>query len=293
MRPTTRIGWLIVLAVIGTAPLSARAAVPTVDNLALAMLDSEALYTLTDGLKPVSEGFWRTRFAEEQPTSPEVETVRARLQSLPLGPNLEAGVFVFARASGGKRSASAFVAHKPSLRALIERRRDVFEPLGVTPQTAPQKVMEAIDRAAQGARWRAFGLVFGYPEYAVEFFVTAGEQQLKTGKFVQRDFVNLPTFVSDRGRFVYAVPKGHVERDEDRYLKAATTQIFTRYRAWRQVYLEEQNLDAVTLLSSWLAPAVFYAPSRVPTYLPSCHGTGAGLIRMNSTYLHRGRCGRW
>lgn len=230
------------------------AAPPTADALALKLLDGEALYTVTGGLKPVSDGFWQARFPATQTTSDEVEAVRRTLATLPLGPDLEAGVYVFAAAFDGKKSASAFVAHKPSLKALVERRADVFEPIGVSPESTAQQVMEAIDRAPRSARWRAFGLVFGYPEYAVEFFVAAGEEQAATKKFVERDFVQLPTFASDDGRFVYAVPKGHTERAEDQVLKALTADAFTRYKAWRAVYLDEQKLGAVELLRNWITP---------------------------------------
>ena len=110
------------------------------------------------------------------------------------------------------------------------------------------------------ARWRAFGLVFGDPEYAVEFFVTAGEDETRTGQFVTRDFLNIPTFSGERGRFVYAVPKGHAERDEDRALKAKAEPTLTKYKAWRQVYVERVKLGGAELLRNWVSPPV--PPSR-------------------------------
>jgi hypothetical protein len=228
---------------------------PTADALALKLLDGEALYTVSGGLKPVSEGFWQTSFPASQSTSDQVEAVRKTLAGLPLGPDLEAGVLVYSSAFEGKRSASAFVAHTPSLKALIERREDVFGPIGVTAKSSAQAVMEAIDKAPRSARWRAFGLVFGYPEYAVEFFVAAGEEQDRTGRFVQRDFLNIPTFGGERGRFVYAVPKGHVERTEDLELKAKAEPTLTKYKAWRQVYIGDLKLGGMALLSAWQASA--------------------------------------
>jgi len=233
---------------------------PTAESLALKMLDSEALYTLAGGLKPISEGFWQLRFPEGQETHSDVEAARTALAALPLGADFEAGVYLFAQPLGGKRSASAFVAHQPSLRALIERRQDVFKPLGVTGVTPAKQVLEAIDRATSSARWRAFGLVFGYPEYAVEFFVAAGESQAITGKFVERDFLNLPTFASDRGRFVYAVPKGHLERDEDRELKAKAAAIYQSYTPWRNALVGDGKPGAVALLRSWLIPPLVSVP---------------------------------
>ena len=242
----------------------------TADALALRILDCEALYTVTDGLKPVSEGFWQIRFPAAQETTEEVEQTRRVLNDLPLGPDRETGVYIFVKAFDGKRTASAFVAHKPSLRALIERRKEVFEPIGVTAASTAQQVLEKIDRAPGSARWRAFGLVFGYPEYAVEFFVAAGEHEAETKRFVTRDFVNLPTFTSDQGRFVYAVPKGHVERDEDRELKSKTAEIIGRYQAWRSVYVDQHKLGAVELLRNWIHPPA------VPVLPESCSVVAEG-----------------
>ena len=236
---------------------SASAAEPlTSDSLALRLLDGEGLYTATGGLKPISDGFWQSRFPADEATSPEVDHVRQLLARLPLGNDLAAGVYVFSTPFQGKRSASAYIAHMPSLKALVERRKDVFDLIGVTTATPAQTVMEKIDRAPRSARWRAFGLVFGYPDYAVEFFVMSGEQQDKSGEFVKRDFLHLPTFTSIDGRFVYAVPKGHAERDEDRNLKAVTAPIFERYKTWREVYVGEGKAGGVSLLRDWLAPPV-------------------------------------
>ncbi len=248
--------WLLVLVVTLTGRVTFAAEPLSADALALRILDGEGLYTATAGLKPISEGYWHARFPATKETVDEVELTRRALDSLPLGADLEAGVYVFVKAFDGKRTASAFVAHKPSLRALIERRKDVFESIGVTVASTPQQVLEKIDRGPNSTRWRAFGLVFGYPEYAVEFFVAAGEKEAATKQFVTRDFVNLQTFTSDQGRFVYAVPKGHIERDVDRELKSKTTDILTRYRAWRTVYLDQQNLGAIALLQNWVAVPV-------------------------------------
>ncbi len=262
--------WLLLAVAALLAPAGASAEMPTVNSMALRMLDGEALYTAAGGLKPVSDGFWQARFPADQVTSPEVDAARAALAALPLGPDLDAGVYVFAKPFGGQRTASAFVAHKPSLSALIARRWDAFGPLGVTPATRPQQVMEAIDRAPPAARWRAFGLAFGYPDYAVDFFVAAGEEQAATGQFVARDFLSLPTFASDRGRFVYAVPKGHAERDEDRQLKAATAPIFAAYAAWRQAYVGDGKATAQVPWGDWLAlPTVAATAPATPHCEPS------------------------
>lgn len=227
---------------------------PTAALLARQMLDSEALYTLTGGLKPVSEGFWRTRFSEEECQSPLVLDTRRTLKTLPLDPAFEVGVMVFARADGPWRYASAFVAHRPSMQALIRRRSDIFAPLGITEESPAWEVLERVDQASNSQRWRGSGLLFGYPDYAVEFFVQAGEEMERTQEFVEREFVNLPTFASERGRFVYAVPLGHVLRQEDHDLRHQVDIIFNHYLACRRAFIseeEEATQDALSLLADW------------------------------------------
>jgi hypothetical protein len=235
-------------------------AAATAESLALKVLDTEAVYTVAGGLKPASDGFWETRFPADRDTTPEIDRVRELLAELVRGTDLTAGVTVYAKPFDGKKAAAAFVAHRPSLKALIERRMDVFAPIGVTPDTDPQQVFERIDRADTAARWRAFGLVFGYPEHAVEFFVAAGLEGKRTGKLVERDFVHLPTVAADEGRFVYAVPKGHAANDADRTLRAAAEAIHAEYVRRRAVYVGHGKAGAVALLRDWATPPPAVAP---------------------------------
>lgn len=255
---------LLTVAVLFAAARPAPAAEPpTADELALRLLDSEALYTVTSGLKPLSDGFWTTRFPAGKGVPPEVETVRRRLASLPLGAEFDTGVLVFASAFEGRLTASAFVAHRKSLQALVERHRDVFVPLGITAATPAQQIMEKIDRAGEASRWRCFGLVFGYPEHAVEFFVAAGEEQARTGKPVAREFVQIPTYASARGRFVYAVPKGYAEQNVDRALRDAATPVLARYTRWREVYIGEGRAGPTALLRDWVTPPALVSTAPV------------------------------
>jgi hypothetical protein len=215
------------------------------------MLDTEALYTVAGGLKPVSDGFWQARFPAALSTAPAIEEARACLAAVRCGDELAAGVYVFARPVKGEKVATAFVAHRAALRRTIEKHSAVFGPLGVLPDTEPQGMMERVDRGPASARWRAFGLLFGYPEHAVDFFVRAGEAQRSSGKFVERDFVSVPTVARATGRFVYAVPKGHGENDADRELKVRAVPIFAEYQRLRQHYIGEGKPGVAYLLRDW------------------------------------------
>ena len=230
---------------------------PTAEELALSLLDSEAMCIL-GGLKPISDGFWQTRFRVDQTTTDDIQSVRATLRSLPLGPHLEAGVYVFEKPYQGKKTASVYILHRPSFAALVKRRCDVFRPLGIEWDLSGQQDMERIDRAERSARWRAFGLVFGYPEYAVEFFVTAGESEAKTSQFTDRDFRAIPTVSSGRGLFVYAVPRGHQDRTEDLDLALRAGMVFDRYIAHRNRFIGPGFAGPMELLQAMVS-----APSSV------------------------------
>jgi hypothetical protein len=72
---------------------------------------------------------------------------------------------------------------------------------------------------------------------AVDFFVAAGGEEERTGKFVERDFYSIQTFVAAERHFVWAVPKGHEERKEDRAIKSRAASILAEYQKRRARYV--------------------------------------------------------
>lgn len=240
------------------------------ESLLLRLLDSEALYTVVGGLKPASDGFWQTSFAATVETTAEIEQVRRILRAIDDSGTLTGGVLIFERVHEGKRTASAFVVHRGRLSETIARHRSFFATIGIAPETTPQAVFERIDRAASGARWRGFGLIFGYPEHAVEFFVAAGAEQERTGEFVEREFRSIPTFAGER-RFVYAVPVGHVDRPEDERLRILAGSILDAYRLERGRRIDSAtDRGAIALWTSLVAHDVVIEPGRCEELRQSC-----------------------
>ncbi|MEM1423584.1 MAG: hypothetical protein AAGH64_06230 [Planctomycetota bacterium] len=193
--------------------------------------DSEALYTLAGGLKPMSSGFWRGGFAVEDPDLDEIEAVRDALGVLRTD-EWYADVQVFADAFEGERYASAFVVHRDALGRMIDAYRDFWRPYGITPGTHPAEVVAVVDRMERADRWRGYGYLFGYPSEAVDFFVEAGlaaDDGREVGPGKDRRFVQIPTFLSETGRFTYAVALDAPETDADRTLAAETARILEAY----------------------------------------------------------------
>jgi hypothetical protein len=218
-------------------PLAAAAAAPAVDaqraaRLLLAALDGEALYTLADGTKPVSEGFWHGWVRVDAPDLAEVEAVRAALAPL-RSDELYADVAVFDAVHDGKRAAQAYVVDRRALAAALTRHAAFFAPYGLAPSAHPCEVMAVVERMPKLDRHRGYGLLFGYPVHAIDFFVAVADEPREAGKPAPRRFVQIPTFASPTGRFVYAVPPDAPDRPEDVALRARTEPVLARWRELR------------------------------------------------------------
>jgi hypothetical protein len=139
------------------------------------------------------------------------------------------------------------VFHRPALRALLTQKAAHFAPYGLSPSSDPAEVVMAVEYDPTPARLRGYGYLFGYPDYAVDFFVQASGVE----PLVPRDFISLPTTRGER-HFVYAAPKGHVLNDADRALRAATEPIFADYSARRARHIKDNAPAGVlALIREW------------------------------------------
>jgi hypothetical protein len=208
-------------------------------------LDREALYTIAGGLKPLSTGFWQGQIDLEAPSVGELMRIRRALEPLNTG-DLYADVQAFATTHDGKRHLHAYVAHRPAVAAMIERTQPFWAPHGIAPDTHPAELLAIVDRMPSLDRFRAYGLLFGYPAVAIDFFVEAAGEQERTGEFVKRQFMQIPTFDSPTGQFVYAVAEDHELTPADDRLREAAARILEHYRAVRDPLDPMSSLQAVT-----------------------------------------------
>jgi hypothetical protein len=222
------------------------------DELVLAMLDHEALYTLVGGLKPMSTGIWRAGIDLRDPDLSEVERVRDALRTL-RNETFYADVMAYAQTYDGTRYVDAWIVHRESLAAMIDRYSAFWAPFGISASTHPAAVVAIVDRMPRLDRFRGYGYLFGYPRHAVDFFVAAAASEDETGTFVEREFLNIPTFSADTGQFVYAVPVGHEPTPADQRLTAGAAEILADYRERRAAGIGPDGRGARELLRRWLA----------------------------------------
>jgi hypothetical protein len=217
------------------------------EEILLDALDAEALYSIAADIKPMSTGFLEISFPAADGDSAQAQDMRAILAAFNCGPALSAGLQVFTTPFDGELYADGVIFNGPRFAQTLTRYPDLFAAIGVTPDMSPLEVVQAVDADPTTRRFRAYGLLFGYPEHAVDFFVSAVEQEEATGEFVARDFFQIPTFVSDTGRFVYAVPKGHTPTPEDEALRARALQTLDAYKALRADMVGSNKPGALAL----------------------------------------------
>lgn len=248
------------------------------NKLLLDALDSEAIYTLLAVAKPISEGFWNTRFRIAPPDITELERVQQALSTWKCGEILQADTLVFENLIEGERHASAWVCNRQTLQQLIESHPNYFGRLGVTAQENPEVVLLSIERSQlRDERWRGFGLVFGYPEYSIDFFVRAGLHQAETGQFIERDFRSFPTFAGKTGRFVYAVPKLSDQTDSEKTFRVQAERIQKYYAQLRAEYIGDEKPGPAVLIRDWFDDGSGYChPSHA---LLKCDATGQNPIQ--------------
>ena len=208
--------------------------------------DHEGLYCLVGGLKPMSTGIWRGELQVENPDLKELRAVRAALAPV-RNEVWYADVMVFAKAHEGERSADAYVVHRGALARTIERFGPFWSQWGIAPCTHPAEVVAIVERLPEADRWRAYGYLFGVPAEAVEFFVEAGQAAAgrdDVGPGKDRQFVQIPTFAAESGRFTYAVPLHHERTAADEALASEASRILRAYAERREGLADTGSLIA-------------------------------------------------
>lgn len=245
------------------------------ETLLLKALDTEGLYTIVGGIKPMSSGFANFNFsirvpreedkkAERAKTLADMEETRVILSHFRCGDDeIFADVQHFAKTFEGKRFSEAVVFNRRALRQMLAEKSDFFVRWGVTPGAHPLQVLYAVEPDETGARFGGYGYLFGYPDYAVRFFVQAADEEEFSGKFVERDFYSISTFENEKNRFVYAVPKGHKETEFDLNLKRNAEKILADYKTRRKKYVGDGKKGVVEMLRDWFCKDGKCAVSRV------------------------------
>jgi hypothetical protein len=220
------------------------------ESLLLSALDNEALYTIASDLKPMS-GVIEFRVSIETLDLSEIERTRQALRAWTCGEYFFADVRRFREPHGERLYAEGAIWNRPALERVLAERAAFFAPFGVTPSAHPLEVVLAVEYDQTVARYRGYGYLYGYPDYAVEYFAAAEVARERTEERVERDFFSVPTYARPEGAFAWAVPKGHRENAADRRILEKARPVLEEYRRRRERYIGVGKGGVVELLRDW------------------------------------------
>lgn len=238
-----------------------------VDSILQFGLDNEALYTLLGGIKPMSSlvtfsfpiantdsaakvsGNVLTRRAHGKYLD-RLRTIQSAVNKIEL-PDLKIIMVPYLSAQGDRRIIQLSVVRESLIDSLLLAKENFFGQFGLVPGVDPVVVVTAMEGNEPLARWRGYGYLFGYPDYAVDFYNQAAWTHEITGEFVERNFFRIPTYSSSEyGNFVYAYPKNHQPTvDIDSALYNRSVKLLENYKNIRPNYLNaDSSLQSYKLL---------------------------------------------
>lgn len=221
------------------------------DSMLTKALDYEALYSLLDTLKPISS-ILTIKMNPGTPVSTDTIILYQQLCQELSTRQVQLVAVPFRQAYEDKKLVELYAVNLHRYRSRINEHAAFFAKLGITSETPAVQTITIVENADKYDRWRGYGYLFGYPAYAVDFFVQAGMTQDSTGEFVKRDFFQIPVQAGEKGHFTYAMPKGYTPgvADSTLYYKALHT--LQSYQQLRGKYTSPQGLHARKLWADWL-----------------------------------------
>ena len=141
------------------------------------------------------------------------------------------------------QSLQAVVFDRIALARTLRKHSEFFGKYGITESSHPLHVAVTVEHLPVFDRERGYGYLFGYPDYAVDFFVESQAKWLANKEFIKRDFVRIETF-GPKG-IVWAVPKGETSHTDSLEFVRKAERINSAYRELR----EQCGDDHVQLLS--------------------------------------------
>ncbi len=231
-------------------------------------LDYEALYTLLGKIKPMStirsysfpiantDSIKKTKadvldLDKNQIHLDEITNLQHLIGTVDY-PDLEFVLYPFQKNRKNRRNLQLVVFRESLLDSLLETKASFFGQFGLVPGTNASIVLSTVENSDRYERLRAYGYLFGYPDYAVDFFVEAMVEMKENDVLLPRNYFQIPSFSAKEGAFVYAYPKKHIPTKVDSSLYERSITLLNHYRDIRQNYLNpDSTLKASELLNDY------------------------------------------
>lgn len=230
------------------------------DSMLAYALDHEGLYSLLDTIKPISSvkffSYSIAKYSIHSAVDHNIATNMVALDSISIyqricnqfsNDKVKLVMIPFEQPYDGRRNMEIYAVNIQKFKSKIREYASFFGQFGITPDSDPAQVITIIEYENKYDRWRGYGYLFGYPSYAVDFFVTAGQQQDSSDQFVERDFFQIPVHAGEQGYFTYAIPKNFRPGVVDSTLYNNAMIVLRRYKSLRGRYANKKGFKAVKL----------------------------------------------
>lgn len=227
------------------------------DSILQAGLDGEALYTILGHIKPMSSVVaFNFPIGNRDSTKKlegnilagekqfrELDTLHQIQQALNLIqiPDLKFVLVPYRSGYNSSRVLQVTVLRISAVDSVLHARKSFFGQYGFVPGADPAVLLTVNEYEKRYERLRGYGYLFGYPDYAVDFFVKAFQQSDSTGIHVERNFFQIPTYARETGNFVYAYPKDQLPSAIDSAIYKSAKHVLENYKALRGHYLNQDS----------------------------------------------------
>lgn len=224
------------------------------DTLIKNVLDNEGLFTVISRLKPISSaGDIRLCLSDTATADHQKYQRYQRIVNVLQFGDLRFVISPFRMHEGGQRMIQINVYRQSLVDSMVLANNNFYRQLGYVAGGDARLIINTTEYEEKLVRFRSYGNLFGYPPHAVDFFVAAEQTKAQTGKFVERDFYQIPVYSKEKGRFVYALAKGSRPNDADSAIKARAAFSLSLYRSARRKYVNrDSTLRAYELLKRLL-----------------------------------------
>jgi hypothetical protein len=233
-----------------------------IKNIYTNLLDNVALYTMVGDIKPVSCMSVKCYTKYESVTRRNDKRVIKRTDELRQivkkmnNEDLHFAIYNPQRAYMIKKEDTSRVWRIPDLlimnkclvKKAIKDEKDFFESIDINEDSNMDSIAKKvfIDQTCDSLNEKAQGLLFGYPKYAIDFFINADRGYVKN----DRKPIKIPAY-DKKSDFVFVVPIGHQLSQEDSLIIDKASMVLEKYKTKRRKYINLFKHQPYELYKEW------------------------------------------
>ncbi|MCH8558686.1 MAG: hypothetical protein LAT84_12735 [Balneolia bacterium] len=218
------------------------------DSLLYESLINTGLHTFVSTLKPMSDivSYRWPVASNDTLDTPSLEFIEEYKQlnriasSISCGP-LRTVITPFKMLFEGERYVQMRVVRTDAIENMLEAYPEFWSRWAFAKGSDPAIIIQVMEYEDSYDRFRGYGYLYGYPAYAVDFFIEAARSQSETGEFVERDFIQMPVVSGRTGMFVYAAPEGHEKNEADLAIKRQANKNVAMFNELAPKYYDEEG----------------------------------------------------